>query len=204
MWRHRVDAVLSIRTVDQSGRKAILATHIYRIPRNSLALMLCAHLAAIAPHVKRLPLWLLLLSVGCIVWRVMVYQGRWRFPGRLIRAALVAVGGCAIIWAYNATLSSEAGVALLVMSFSLKLLEMYRKRDAYLQILLAYFVIGSGFLFYTSIWVFLYLLVVFILVTAALIGLNQNGMHVHPWRTLRLSMLMCVQAMPIVVALFIF
>ena len=141
--------------------------------------MLAAHAAAVLPHADHLPLWLIGLSIICISWRVMVYHGYWAFPGRVLRGGLVALGGCAIIWEYHATLNSQAGVALLVMSFSLKLLEMYRKRDAYLQVLLAYFVVGSVFLFYASLWTFVYLSLVFVMITAALIGLNQHRSHVE-------------------------
>lgn len=177
---------------------------IYRIPRNSLAWMLAAHVAAVIPHMRHLSTWLVLLSLGCVAWRVMVYQGRWHFPGRWIRATMVGLGGVAIIIDYQGRLNSEAGVALLVMSFSLKLLEMYQRRDAYLQVLLAYFVIGTGLLFYTSIVACLYFILVFMMVTAALIGLNQTRTHLHPSRTFRISALICAQALPIMVALFLF
>lgn len=177
---------------------------IYRIPRNSLAWMLAAHVAAVLPHARHLSAWLLLLSLGCVIWRVMVFRGRWHFPGRWVRAIMVAVGGLAIIVDYQGRLNSEAGVALLVMSFSLKLLEMYQRRDAYLQVLLAYFVIGTGFLFYTSMLVCLYLLFVFMMVTSALIGLNQTRSHVDASRTFRLSALICAQSLPIMAALFLF
>jgi transglutaminase-like putative cysteine protease len=166
--------------------------------------MLASHVAAIIPHISHLPPWLVVLSLGCVGWRVMVYQGRWHFPGRWIRAAMVALGGVGIIVAYQGKLSSEAGVALLVMSFSLKLLEMYRRRDAYLQVMLAYFVICPSLLFNTSMLSFLYLCVVFMMVTAALIGLNQTRTHLHPFRAFRLSALIFLQALPIIVALFLF
>lgn len=178
--------------------------HVYQVSRNSLALMLVSHVAAVVPHMRHLSTWLVLLCAGCVFWRVMVYRGLWRFPGRWLRAMMVAVGGFAIIVDYQGRLNSEAGVALLVMSFSLKLLEMYQRRDAYLQILLAYFVIGTGLLFNTSLLSCLYLVFVFVLVTAALIGLNQTRSYVRASRTFRLAALICCQSLPIMIALFLF
>jgi hypothetical protein len=173
-----------------------------QIPRNSLAWMLAANLAAIAPHVTRLPIWLIGICGVCLLYRVMVFRGVWSFPNKWWCAFLVLSGGASIFVHYGMGLGPEAGVALLIMSFAMKMLEMHRFRDAYLQVILAYFVVATEFLFNSSVYVTLYLYGVMLMITAALIGLNQSSQSL--WQMLRLSFFLSLQALPIMLMLFIF
>lgn len=175
----------------------------YQIPRNSLAWMLAAQAAVIAPHVPRLPLWIIAMWIGCGVWRIMVYRGRWAWPGRLARVSFVILGIAGVVTGYRG-FGLEPAVGLLVIAFVLKLLEMQRKRDAYIVILLAYFVAMTGFLFNQTIPYTLYVLVVVAMITAALIGLNQTLSHHHPVKTFRTASVLLSQSIPLMIVLFIF
>ena len=97
----------------------------FQIPRNSLAWMLIAQLAVIAPHVPRLAPWIIVVCLGCMLWRVMVYQGRWSYPGRWIKVLFVLGGTIGIPIGYRTLLGLEPAVALLIVAFVLKLLEMH-------------------------------------------------------------------------------
>lgn len=178
------------------------ATAREQIPRHCLFWMLAANLAAILPHVSRLPLWLIGICAICLLYRLMVFRGAWSFPNKWWCAFLVLSGGAAIYAHYGNGLGPEAGVALLIMSFSMKLLEMNRFRDAYLQVILAYFVIATEFLFDTSVYMALYLYAVMLMNTAALIALNQTA-H-SPWQMLRLAFFLSLQALPIMLVMFVF
>ena len=63
--------------------------------------------------------------------------------------------------------SLETAAALLVVAFALKLLEMKSRRDAYLVIFLAYFVIATEFLFNQTMAMAAYETVAFVAVTAS-------------------------------------
>lgn len=175
----------------------------YQIPRNSLAWMLAAQAAVIAPHVPRLPLWVIAMWIGCGVWRIMVYQGKWSWPGKVAKVSFVILGIVGVVIGYSG-FGLEPAVGLLVVAFVLKLLEMQRKRDAYVVILLGYFVAMTGFLFSQTIPFTLYILVVVTMITAALIGLNQTLSHRHPVRTFRTAGVLLGQSIPLMVVLFIF
>ena len=123
----------------------------YQIPRNSLAWLLCAQAAVIAPHITRLPVWVTLVSAACIGWRVMVHQGRWNYPVRWTKVLFVVAGMAGIPHGYHSFFGVEPWVAMLVLAYVLKLLEMNHKRDAYVVILLGYFVAMTEFLFYQTI-----------------------------------------------------
>ncbi|MDC0013688.1 DUF3488 and transglutaminase-like domain-containing protein [Pseudomonadales bacterium] len=176
----------------------------FQIPRNSLVWMLAAQIAVIVPHVPRLPVWVTLICVGCGLWRVMVYQGRWSYPGRWTKVVFVIAGLVGIGVGYQGRVYGlEPAVALLVVAFVLKLLEMQHKRDAYIVILLGYFVAITEFLFFQSIPYALYTLFAVVLITAALIGLNQTQSHRRPLKTFKLATTLLVQSIPMMLVLFV-
>jgi transglutaminase-like putative cysteine protease len=175
----------------------------YQIPRNSLAWMLAAQAAVILPHLFRIPPWVLMIAAACIFWRVMVFQGRWSYPGRWVKVLFVLTGFAAVPYSYGQIYGVEPAVSLLVVAFSLKLLEMVQKRDAYVVIMLAYFVCITEFLFEQSIPYTLYMFTCVLLITAALIGLNQTQSHLRPLRTLKTSAVLLVQAVPLMIVLFV-
>jgi protein-glutamine gamma-glutamyltransferase len=176
----------------------------FQIPRNSLVWLLAAQIAVIAPHAQRLPIWVTLICVGCCLWRVMVYQGRWSYPGRWTKVVFVVAGLIGIGVGYKGRVYGlEPAVALLVVAFVLKLLEMQHKRDAYIVILLGYFVAITEFLFFQSIPYALYTLFAVVLITAALIGLNQTQSHRRPLKTFKLATTLLVQSIPMMLVLFV-
>ncbi len=177
--------------------------NVYQIPRNSLAWLLCAQIAVILPHVGRLPIWVTVVSAACIVWRVMVYRGHWRFPGKWVCGLLVVAGFLGVPIGYRTILGLEPAIALLVVAYVLKLLEMHRQRDAYVVILLGYFVAMCQFLFQQSIPWTIYVLASVMMISAGLIGLNQTQTHTRPLWTLRKAGALTAQSLPLMLVLFV-
>ena len=177
---------------------------VYPIPRASLLLLLATVGLAIAPHALRLPLWLPVVAVVCVGWRIQVYRERWLFPSRIVRFSMVVTSMVAIFLFYGTVLGPDAGVALLILAYLFKLLEMYKERDAFLIVILSYFVIATNYLFSTALLSSLYTMVVVLFVTASLVGLNQTTREVKPKRTLLVATKLFVQAIPIMIVLFVF
>ncbi|MEJ2131070.1 MAG: DUF3488 and transglutaminase-like domain-containing protein [Gammaproteobacteria bacterium] len=175
----------------------------YQIPRNALALLLIAQAVVIAPHVVHVSWWVVPVAVMCAGWRVMVFLGRWDYPGRGIKALLVIGGTAGVVATEGTVVGLEPAVALLIVAFLLKLLEMSRKSDAVLVIYLGYFGIATEFMFSQSMQVTIYVTVATAVVTAGLIGLNQSTSQIHPVRTLRLASLLVGQSVPLMVVLFV-
>ncbi|PCJ18675.1 MAG: transglutaminase [Gammaproteobacteria bacterium] len=113
------------------------------------------------------------------------------------------MGTVGIYLHYGTFVGPPAGVALLIMAFAYKLLEIYTKRDAYVVTVLAYFVVATEFLFNQSIPMAVYSVFSLLAITASLIGLNQSQSHRKPWRTARLSGLILAQCVPLMLVLFI-
>ncbi|NJN52027.1 MAG: DUF3488 domain-containing protein, partial [Gammaproteobacteria bacterium] len=60
-----------------------------QIPRLSLAFLMVAQAAVVIPHGAHLSWWVIVVGLVCAAWRWMVFQGRWDFPSRWVKATLV-------------------------------------------------------------------------------------------------------------------
>ena len=111
-----------------------LASH--QVSRRSVPWMLAAVVAALLPHITHLPWWLLVVCAACIGWRWAVHLGRVSYPSRQLQMffALALLG--AVLASYQTVAGHAAGTAMLVAMFSLKLLEMYKERDAYIVVVI--------------------------------------------------------------------
>lgn len=185
------------------GWQPKMSRTIYPIPRNSLIWLLVAVSLAILPHFGRLPLWMWGVVAVTLVWRIQVFRQRWAFPNRWLRMALVFGGAAGIFFSFGTLLGPEAGVALLTLAYSFKLLEMYQERDAYLIVILSYFVIATNYLFERGLFVTLFSLCVTLMVTAALLGLNQTRFNSDFKRTFRLAGKMMLHSVPLMLILFL-
>ncbi len=174
------------------------------IPHTSLKWILIANFLAILPHFPHLPIWLFVFSMLCLIYRILIFKRMVRFFGRFISVLLVLLAGLGIFLEYRGNFGVAAGIALLVMSFSMKLLEMKDRRDAYTQVILGYFVLATEFLFDTSWLVCLYLSVVMVMITAALVGLNQSQVEPRSRETFNVAFKLSWQALPMMLFLFIF
>ena len=176
----------------------------YQIPRNVLALLMFAQVVVLAPHFAQLSPWILAVSLFCGYWRSMVYQGRWAYPPGKIKLVLVVAAFVGVAINGKGAFSVETATAVLVLSYALKLIEMKTRRDAYLIIFLSYFVIATEFLFSQGMLIALYEIVAALVVTAAMIGLNQQQTDVRPVASMKLAAALLGQALPLTLFLFLF
>lgn len=174
----------------------------HQIPRNTLALLMVVQVAVIAPYLQQLSIWIIAVGLFCGLWRANVYLGRWDYPKRWLKAVLVVacVGGVAVSGV--GAFSLEAMASLLVSMFALKLIEMKSRRDAYVVIFLGYFAIAIQFLFAQQLMLAVYQLIAFILVTAAMVSLNQLQVSARSWPSLKLASLLVLQAVPLTLVMF--
>lgn len=173
------------------------------IPRHALGWLLAAQLALIAPHVQRLPIWIALAWLICACWRVRVFQGRWSLPRGPVKALAGAAGFAGIYFSYGNWFGLEPTVALLIAGFSFKLAEASRRRDAYLLLFLGYFVALTEFLFEQGVGIVLYMLLPLLLLTTALLALQQREPLRFSLRPLRAASALSAQALPLMLLLFL-
>jgi transglutaminase-like putative cysteine protease len=173
-----------------------------QVPRNALVWSVIALFALVAPHLGRIPVWVIGVYLFAVVWRSMVYRGRWSFPGRLVKLALIVTSFISLYLSYGTFLGLEPTVALLLIAFALKLIELVERKDAYVLLFLGYFVCVTEFLFSQDLLIVVYSTFTVLLITTALLALHQPQQHKFNPRTIRLAGIMLLQAFPLMLVLF--
>jgi transglutaminase-like putative cysteine protease len=176
----------------------------YQVPRTTFAWLLVALVSVILPHATRMPFWLLVMCVAAIIGRILIYNGRVGQPG--IRTKLLVVATLVVLLPFQFgrdIFSTDAAVGVLLVGVTLKLLEMHQRRDVLLVIYLCYFAVVAEFLYSQAIFIALYMACCVLLITAALMSLNQTQDAQRPLRTLKMSAVILAQSVPLMLAFFL-
>ena len=170
--------------------------------RNTVWLTLAFALVA-APHATRLPPWLTVLVGALCLWRVYLARTRLALPARWLLIAIVTASGAAIFLHYRTLFGRDAGVALLVLMLSLKLMETRTQRDGMVLAFIGYFLVITNFFYTQSIPAALYLLACVWCITAAMISLQHAREPAGFRGPLRTSAVMLAQSVPLMVVFFV-
>lgn len=159
-------------------------------------------LAAI-PHFSHLNIQITLFFLFTLLIRVAgVYIPR-LLPGRLLLFVLTLAGIVLVISHHTLLYGKRAGVALLTVMLALKLLELKRRRDLFVVLFLSYFFLVTLFLFTQGIMLAGYVLLLVTGFTALLLEASRQTPG-GPRKVLLPTLSLVVQALPIMVALFVF
>jgi len=174
----------------------------------SAVLIILTVSAVLLPLVPHLPLWLNILCLCLIIWRLLHDLGRAPLPGRYLRLLLILLSLAGLFLNYYTLFGRTAGSAFLALLLCMKLLEMHSRRDRMVVIFLASFIVVTGFLFSQSIFNGMYMLIEAMLLTTALISINHQpaaylSRHIVYQDYLRLASRMLLQAAPLALVLFI-
>lgn len=180
------------------------ANESYQIPRITFVWLLVALLSVLLPHVMRMPFWLLVMCAAAIIGRILIYQGRIGQPGNRTKMALVVIMVVLLPLQFGRDIfSTDAMVGVLMVGITLKLLEMYQKRDVLLVMYLCYFTVIAEFLYSQAILITIYMSLCVVLITGALMSLHQTQEAQKPLRTLKMSAIILLQSVPLMLAFFI-
>ncbi len=106
-----------------------------------LAWSLAAFLTGVLLHVERVPLWTTATAFLCAAWSAAICTRRLRAPGRWIKGALALALVAAVLAIFHTLNGVAAGTTLLVGMGSFKLLEAHKRRDRYIVIGAALFLL---------------------------------------------------------------
>lgn len=157
-----------------------------------------------APHAQRLPWWLTLLVVTLIGWRLYLARARLQLPHRAFLLVVVLASTSAVYLHYGTILGRDAGVGLLVVMLTLKILEMRTVRDGMLLIFLSYFLVITNFLYSQTIPTAIYMLVCVWVITASMIGIQYSTQPRGSAHQLRMAGALLAQSVPLMLVLFVF
>ena len=155
----------------------------------------------VAPHLLRLPFWIGLIWIACLLARLQQARRDARPLGRGLRYAL-AIGGLAgIFLQFGTVFGPQGGVALLVVLSGLKLLETASDRDHLILVFLGYFLLMANFLESQTLTLAAYLLAGAVALTASLIAIQSAGPR-PLGAVLRQGGVLLLQALPLAALLF--
>ncbi len=175
----------------------------WQIPRDCLFWLLVSVVISIGLHLEHLPPWVALAGIVATLWQIQLYRERWRQPGRLLKWSLAAACAGGLFLHYGRMSGLEPMVALLFTGYVLKLLEIHHKRDALVLLYLSYLIIILQSLFSTSIVSSLLVLAALLPVTAALVAMHAGVENSRPASALRTGLAMTLQAIPLMLVMFI-
>ncbi|TXH74689.1 MAG: DUF3488 domain-containing protein, partial [Thiothrix sp.] len=141
-------------------------------------------------------------------WRLRVLSGKGTQPNTLIKATLLLIGIAAIFLSGLRLRSVEAMSALLLLGFAFKALEAVKRRDALVVIFTGYFLVALNFLYSQTIIVGVYGTLSLIVLTGALVGVQQTIEEFTPSQQVRFNFWVAgqilLQCLPLMVLIFVF
>lgn len=173
-----------------------------QVPRTALAWIIVSQAMLLLPHVSRIPIWVVAVYLAAFAWRVQAFRGRVELPGRWVKVVFSLAAAAGIVLSFGSLLGMEPMVAFLLVAFALKLTEMRTRRDAFTVIFLGYFICLTAFLFSQDLLLVLYVLMLVVCLTAALIYLHRPDATFRDTAPLRLASVMLMQAVPLMLVLF--
>jgi len=173
------------------------------ISRKSLLWLLGAQFLVIAPHVLNAPLWIWLVWAVVVFWRWQIFKEAWGYPGKAVKTFLLLVCCVGLFFSFGGKLGTSGMVSLLLTGFTLKLIELRKRRDCLLVCYLGYLVIATQFLFYNSIGAALYGILCIFVLTHTLLTFSQSRFDKAFYSGLRNTGVIMLQALPIMLLLFL-
>ncbi|HEY7712668.1 MAG TPA: DUF3488 and transglutaminase-like domain-containing protein [Candidatus Entotheonella sp.] len=177
-------------------------TSVSHIPRPCFFWLFAAQLLLMVSHLSELPWWIWIVWSLCYSWRLLIYYGRLGFPSIWFKTLLILVGLLGFSRHYGDIFTVSGMNAVLMLAFLLKILELKHRRDVYVVIFLGYFLVGSRFLFDQGLSSTGIAMLSLTLLLSSQIALHTSN-TLQRWNPLRLASLMMVQALPIMMVLFL-
>jgi transglutaminase-like putative cysteine protease len=188
------------------GTFASLATGLSRPmsrDKSDTLLLLGACAAVLAPHAGHLPWWIAAACAMLLLWRGWItFRGN-RMPRRWVLLPLAAAAMVAVYWSNKTLLGREAGVAMLVLLLTFKLLEMHARRDLFVVVFLGFFLILTNFFYSQGIGTALMMIGAVILMLTAQISFQYTGAIPPLRKRLALGGTMFLLAAPLTLVLFV-
>lgn len=169
----------------------------------TLKILMLVQWIVVLPFLRYLPVWLGGVLALVMLWRWRVMHGDIR-PAPLWLKVVSALGGVAGLFASGLTsYTLDSAVALCVLGYLLKSLEVLRRRDAIFQVYLGYFLTGVYLLYHYSPLGALTAIAMLLANTLALHAVTAD--RGFEWRRgLKVSLGLLTSAIPIMVVGFLF
>lgn len=163
-------------------------------------LLACVLLVS-APHAVHLPLWVSTLAATLLAWRAYLAWRGLPLPPRWLLLAITLVSTGALFLNFHTLFGREAGVTLLILLATLKLLELRAARDAAVLIFLSCFIIITNFFYSQSIPTALFMCATLLVIITTWVHMHSGTLPLRP--RLRIAGVLLLQAIPLTLILFV-
>jgi len=160
--------------------------------------------AAAAPHFLHLHSWITIFFMASVALRIAsIIQPR-LLPGRFLLFLLSMAGLANVIINHPILVSGETAIALMTSMVGLKLLEIHTRRDLFIVVFVGYFLLTTQFLFNQEMYMVGLVMVLTTGLTSVLLENSRQRPGMNPIRSFGSAIMMLLQALPIMLILFIF
>ena len=177
--------------------------------------LLAAQIVVMLPFLFYLPVWLFPILFFSAGWRIRVMLGKAEQPGIIVKIIMGILGVVALKLSGIPIVSLEMTASFLMLGFAYKSLEVIERRDGMVVVLTGFILIGVLFLYSQSILITLYSFVSVVVLTGAMIAIQQSGKqnnnqnsrrakHSAILANLRLSSSMLLLCLPLMILFFLF
>ncbi|MBS1134831.1 MAG: hypothetical protein H6R02_1972, partial [Burkholderiaceae bacterium] len=170
--------------------------------RDTLVLLFAVALVVI-PHFEHLAWWATAIVVLLLVWRIWLTLAQRPLPGRFIMLPLLLAAAGAVYLEHRTLAGQDAGVTFLVLLMALKLLELRARRDLFVVIFLAFFILLTQFLYGQELQVAVITILAVVALFFVLVSVNLDEVDLPATRKLRVVGLTLLKAIPLAAALFV-
>ena len=166
-------------------------------------LLMLGCLLVLLPLAAHQPAWISAVCGTMLYWRSWITWRGKRMPPRwlLLPVALTAMLG--VYATFKTLLGRDAGVAMLVLLLTFKLLEMHARRDLFVVVFLSFFLMLASFFYSQSMFSALLMVVAVITLLAAQLSFQYTGRVPPLWQRLRLAAAIVGLAVPLTLVLFL-
>jgi transglutaminase-like putative cysteine protease len=166
----------------------------------ALLLLLTSIGLIMLPHSTNLPVTIIAFFTFILIWRLLAIRNARLLANSRLILLVSLLGILLLFYQFSGGWSLEMGVAIFIMAFTLKLLELNTPRDAYVLGYAAFIVIATLFLYSQTIAILVYSLILSGCLLAAMLAFSAN---IAPNKSAFVSVaILIVQALPLAAVIF--
>ncbi len=176
-----------------------------QLSRTALLYVSAAFISNAALLMAYVPWWITLVAAICLFWRAAIFIGLCSFPTLWHKLLIVAVCAVGLFFQFRYRVALDMFVSMLLLGFSLKLLEVYHNNSAQYLLYLAFFVLMTFLLFEQGMGACILALLQIYLLFSSLIAINSDPVFLmkRPLSALKISAGLLGFALPLMAALFL-
>jgi hypothetical protein len=171
--------------------------------RRDMLVLLFAVTLIVTPHFEHLAWWATAIILLLLFWRIWLTLTQRPLPGRVVMLPLLLAAAGGVYLQHRTLAGQDAGVTFLLLLMALKLLELRARRDVFVVIFLAFFILLTQFLYGQEMHVAATTVAAIVALFFVLVGVNLDDVDLPALRKLRLVGSTLLKAIPLAAVLFV-